>query len=330
MIGPNILGMDEPQHKRFRMLVQRAFSKREMRWWRTEIVAPIVNGQLDPLVPRGEADLYSDFAAFIPARVIVNAIGLPEHDLGQFFEWAIVITSSVETPEGRARAATAMSEYLKPLCEARRREPQRDLISVLVHAELTDEDIEDGEEVERHPLNDDEIDGFIKLLLIGGASTTYRAFGMLLYLLLTHPDQLEAVRNDRSLVEHAIEETLRLEQPLVHFGRVCARGTTLRGVDIPEGAAVVVNVGAANHDPAEWPDPDTFNIFRTNPDRHLTFGFGKHHCVGVHLARMELDVMLNAVLDRLPNIRLDPRADDVHLTGLGFRMITKLPVLWDA
>jgi cytochrome P450 len=330
MIGPNMLGMDEPQHKRFRLLVQRAFSKREMRWWRTDIVEPIVKRQLDPLVARGHADLYSEFAAFIPARVIVTALGLPESDLDRFVEWAIVMTSMAETAEDRARATQAMSDYVRPLCTARRRQPDRDLISILVEATLTDQEVAEGGGLDSHPLTDDEIDGFLKLLLLGGASTTYRAFGMLLYMLFTHPDQLEEVRADRTLVENAIEELLRLEQPLVQVGRRVARDTVLRDVAIPSGATVLLNLGAANHDPDEWPEPDEFDIHRKNPDRHLTFGFGKHHCLGVHLARMELDVMLNEVLDRLPNLHLDPSAEGVHLTGLGFRMVTKLPCLWDA
>jgi len=329
MIGPNMLGMDEPEHKRFRLLVQRAFSKREMRWWRSDIVEPIVGRQLDPLVARGRADLYSDFAAFIPARVIVTALGLPESDLDRFVEWAIVMTSMAETAEARVNATQAMSDYVRPLCRARRAAPDRDLISILVEATLTDQEVEDGGGLERHPLTDAEIDGFLKLLLLGGASTTYRAFGMLLYLLFTHPDQLEEVRADRSLVESAIEELLRLEQPLVQVGRRVAHDTVLREVAIASGSTVLLNLGAANHDPDEWPQPDEFNIHRKNPDRHLTFGFGKHHCLGVHLARMELDVMLNAVLDRLPNLRLDPTASGVNLTGLGFRMVTKLPCVWD-
>ena len=328
MIGPNMLGMDEPQHKRMRMLVQRAFSKREMRWWKTDIVEPIVNDQIDQFAAKGAADLYSDFAAFIPARVIVAALGMPQKDLGQFFEWAIVMTSAMETQERRDWATRSMAEYVLPLCEQRRSDPQRDLISILVNAELTDEDMEDGEEVERHPLTDDEINGTLRLLLVGGTSTTFRAFGMMLFLLLTHPEQFEAVLRDRSLVDAAIEETLRLEQPLVYWGRETSRDVTLSGVEVPKGAFVLVNAGAGNHDPAEWPDPDQFNIHRAHPDRHLTFGFGKHHCLGVHLARMELNVMLNTVLDRLPNLRLT-ETEGVNLTGLGFRMITKLPCAWD-
>ncbi len=327
MIGPNMLGMDAPAHKRQRLLLQSAFSKREMRWWRTDIVQPIVNRAVDAIVQRGHADLYADLAAFIPARVIVDALGLPEKDLAQFFEWAIVMTSSVEPPERRLAAADGMAEYISPLCEARRAKPTRDLISILVNAVVDDADLDEGDEVDRHPLSVDEINGFVRLLLVGGTSTTHRAFGMLLYLLLTNPDQLAMLRADRSLAANAIEESLRLEQPLVSWGRLTTRDTDLAGVRIPAGCPVNVNVGAANHDPAEWPEPDRFDIMRAHPDRHLTFGFGKHHCLGVHLARMELDVMLAAVLDRFPDLRLDTTTD-VGLTGLGFRMVNQLPCTW--
>jgi cytochrome P450 len=239
------------------------------------------------------------------------------------------MTSMAESAEDRAAATQAMSDYVRPLCDERRRAPGRDLISILVQATLTDAEVAEGGGLESHPLTDAEIDGFVKLLLLGGASTTYRAFGMLQYMLFTHPDQLEALRADRTLTENAIEELLRLEQPLVQVGRRAARDTVLRDVAIPSGATVLLNLGAANHDPDEWPEPDEFDIHRKNPDRHLTFGFGKHHCLGVHLARMELDVMLNTVLDRLLNLRLDPAADGVHVTGLGFRMVTKLPCVWE-
>jgi cytochrome P450 len=328
MIGPNMLGMDEPEHKRQRLLIQSAFSKREMRWWRSDIVEPIVARAIDDLMAAGRADLYAEFAAFIPARVIVEALGLPERDLLRFLEWAIVMTSSVEPPERRAEAAASMSDYIGPLCRDRRERPQRDLISILVNATVAEADVAEGETVARHPLSDDEIDGVIRLLLIGGTSTTYRAFGMLLYLLLINPDQLAMLRADRSLAANAIEESLRLEQPLVSFGRLATRDVELGGVRLGSGCPVNVNVGAANHDPAEWPNPDTFDITRAHPDRHLSFGFGKHHCLGVHLARMELDVMLTAVLDRLPNLRLET-TEGVGLTGLGFRMVNALPCAWD-
>ena len=197
-----------------------------------------------------------------------------------------------------------------------------------MNATVADGDVAPGEDVDRHPLSDEEINGFVRLLLVGGTSTTYRAFGVLLYLLLTNPDQMALLRADRSLAANAIDESLRIEQPLVQWGRITTREVELAGVTIPARCPVNINVGAANHDPAEWPDPDRFDITRAHPDRHLTFGFGKHHCVGVHLARMELDVMLSMVLDRLPGLRL-ASTDGVELTGLGFRMVTKLPCAWD-
>jgi len=329
LLGPNMLGMDGAAHRRQRLLVQGAFSKREMRWWRTEIVEPIVRRALDGIAPQGRADLYADFAAFVPARVIVAALGLPEADLPQFLEWAIVMTSSAETPERRDEAVQGIADYIEPLCAARRRDPRRDLISLLVNARVTDDDVAPDEEVDRRPLADEEINGIVRLLLVGGTSTTYRAFGVLLYLLLTNPDQLTRLRVDPSLTASAIDESLRLEQPLVQWGRMTTRDVELAGVAIPARCPVNINVGAANHDPAEWPDPDRFDIARAHPDRHLTFGFGAHHCVGVHLARMELEVMLGAVLERLPGLRL-VTTEGVELTGLGFRMVTKLPCAWDA
>lgn len=325
-VGTNMIGMDEPEHKRQRLLLQRAFSKREMRWWSTDIIQPIVDGYLDAVVPLGRADLYVELAAKVPIHTISVALGLPERDRQRFFDWAVAMTSTVETIEARLAACRAVADYVRPLVADRRRAPQRDLITVLVQAQVPAED-DDGT-VATHPLTDEEIEIFIRLLIIAGAGTTFRAFGLLLYHLLENPEQLAAVADDRSLVEAAIEETLRIEQPLVHFGRLATRDTTLHGCPVPAGAVVTVNVGSANHDPVEWPDPDRFDIHRAHPDRHLTFGFGKHHCLGVHLARAELATMLNSVLDRMPNIEWDPDQPRPTLTGFGFRMVTGLPVRW--
>lgn len=127
MLGPNMLGMDEPEHKRQRLLLQRSFSKREMRWWRTDIVEPMVEHLLDELAPKGHADLYVDFAAFIPAarRDRRGCSACPQEDLAEFFEWAILMTSSVVTPAERAAVEKAMADYVAPLCEARRRHRTR-------------------------------------------------------------------------------------------------------------------------------------------------------------------------------------------------------------
>ena len=142
------------------------------------------------------------------------------------------------------------------------------------------------------PLTDEEVNTFVRLLIIAGAGTTYKAYGNLMFMLLSHPEQLAAVRDDRALVALAIEETLRIEQPLASVQRVANADTTIGGVDVAAGCPVAVNIGAANHDPAQWgSDPETFDIFRDRPDRHISFGFGIHRCLGIHLARAELSVL---------------------------------------
>ena len=180
------------------------------------------------------------------------------------------------------------------------------------------------------PLTDDEINSFVRLLIIAGAGTTYKAYGNLMFMLLSHPDQLAMVRADRSLVPLAIDETLRIEQPLASVQRVANADTTIGGVDVAAGCPVAVNIGAANHDPAQWgSEPETFDIFRERPDRHISFGFGIHRCLGIHLARAELNVLLNRTLDLLPNVRFDPDQPRPHITGLTFRMPTAIPAVWD-
>ncbi|MEX1008766.1 MAG: cytochrome P450 [Acidimicrobiia bacterium] len=328
VIGHSIIGMDEPEHRRMRLLLQPAFTKSEMERWKTEIILPIVDEHLDRIVGRGRADLYEEIAPAVPIHTISAALGLPTADRRQFFEWAVGMTSMGAGPEARLDASKAVGEYVAPLIAARREQPGDDLITILVEATVPpDEDLGD---LEPRPLDDDEITTFVRLLIIAGAGTTYRAYGNLMFFLLTHPEQFAAVRDDRALVPAAIEESLRIEQPLAQILRVATEESDLRGVPIPAGCSVQLNVGAANHDAAQWQNPEEFDIFRERPDRHLSFGFGIHRCLGIHLARAELDVLLNRTIDRLPNLRLDPQgAGDVHMTGLGFRMVTALPVLFD-
>jgi len=327
-IGQSMLNLDPPEHQRHRSLLQPAFSQRSMERWERDIVQPIVAGYLDALVTRGcRADLYGEFASHIPIHVMAQALGLPAEDEALFVDWAVTMTSFVEPMERRIAASRAMEDYIRPMVLARRARPDQydDLLATLVQAQVPSDTDDD---VRRDPLSDEELATFVRLLVVAGASTVYRGFGLLLYALLTHPDQMAAVRADRSLVPQAIEEALRWEQPVASIGRISTTATTISTARIPEGAAVVVELGAANRDPAGWSDPDSFDIFRP-PKPHLGFGFGRHLCLGIHLARMELRVMLEAVLDALANLRLDSDAGPVGTTGLQFRMVTGLPVVWD-
>jgi cytochrome P450 len=146
--------------------------------------------------------------------------------------------------------------------------------------------------------------------------------------LLSEPDQLEAVRADRGLVPQAIEEALRWESPLLTVARSATEEVELGGVRIPAGGFVAVSLGAANRDPGQYAEPDAFDIFRERA-QHTSFGDGAHKCLGMHLARLEMRVLLNAVFDRLPGLRLDPDADDPHIHGLIFRSPPNLPVRFD-
>lgn len=325
-IGPTMIGMDEPQHSRMRALLKEAFSKRSLPWWEDEIVRPTVDGCLETLLPRGRADLYEDVASKVPVMSIARGLGLPSEDRQRFFDWAVQMTTAGLPPEDRIEAATAVAEYVAPMIEERRASPGRDLISVLVSATVSEAD-RDEAGGDTRPLTNDEINAFVRLLIIAGAGTTYRAYGNLMLQLLTHPDQLEAVRADRSLVDAAIHESLRIEQPLAYIGRVTTEDTSVADVQIPQGCPVHAVVGAANHDPEVFSEPERFDIDRPNADRHLSFGFGIHRCLGVHVATGELRVLLDRTLDLLHDLELD---GEVHQTGLGFRMPTGLPVRFRA
>jgi cytochrome P450 len=314
-----ILGMDEPEHRHHRSLVSTAFRQSTLARWEETTVRNVVNELIDTFADRGSAELVYEFTWPFPVQVVAEVLGLPRSDYKDFQRWAVAITTANAEWERGVNASKEMEAYLATVLEDRRKEPKDDLISELLHAEL------DGEQ-----LDDEEIYSFLRLLLPAGAETTFRSSGNLLYLLFTHPEQLDAVRNDRSLLPQAIEEALRFEPPLLITTRVVTKDTEIGGTKIAAGSSVTPMLGAANRDPAQYADPDTFNIFR-DPKQHVSFGTGPHMCLGMHLARMETRVALNALFDRLPNLRLDEDAaarDDVHIHGQIFRSPTSLPVVW--
>jgi cytochrome P450 len=324
-VGNALIALDPPEHQRHRSLLQPAFAPHEMERWERQIVRPVVTGYLEDLVPRGRGDLYTDFAAYIPVDVTAEALGLPAGDRELFVDWAVTMTSVAEPFEARLAASRAVEEYVGPLVAERRARGGDDLLALLVRAQVPDDT---EAEVRRDPLTDQELADFVRLLIVAGASTVLRGYGVLVFGLLSNPEQLEAVRADRSLIPQAIEEALRWEQPVTIVGRTCTREVVLAGTPLGTASDVTIEIGAANHDPAVWADPERFDIFRA-PKQHLAFGFGRHRCLGIYLARMELRVMLEATLDHFPNLRFDPDQPAPHVTGMIFRMVTGLPVVWD-
>lgn len=317
VMGPTILVMDEPEHSRYRGLIQMAFTKQEIDFWEHALVRPIVNSLVDRFAERGRAELVRELTFPFPVHVIAGMLGLPAEDLPRFHRWAVELISVGFDPAKGLAASRALADYLTPRIEARRGDPGRDLISVLAQAEL-----------EGDRLDTEHILGFLRLLLPAGAETTYRSSSNLLFGLLTHPDQLERLRADRSYLDAAIEEGLRWEAPLTGITRLCTEATEVCGTRIPAGALVHVELGSANRDETRFEHGEDFDI--TRPQRqHMAFAFGPHRCLGMHLARMETQVALEVLMDRLPGLRLDPAAEDVHITGRGFRAPRRLPVLFD-
>jgi cytochrome P450 len=316
LMGHSILEMDEPEHHRYRSLIQQAFTKKAMDRWERDLVTPIVNGLIDEFADEGQAELLRGLFFPFPVSVIAGMLGLPAEDLPQFHRKAVELISIMADIEGGLAASQWLYDYFAAVISERRAQPREDVISVLVQAEL------DGQR-----LTDDEIIAFLRLLLPAGAETTYRSSSNLMFALLSNPEQLAALRADRALMPQAIEEGVRWEPPLTGIGRTATRDVEVDGVVIPAGSPIQVAMGSANRDPLRWERPDEFDLFR-EPKQHMAFAFGVHMCLGIHLARMETAVVLNALLDRLPNLRLDPAADDVHISGLMFRAPNRLPVLF--
>ena len=316
VMGHSILEMDEPEHHQYRSLIQQAFTRKAMDHWETDLVGPIVQGLIDEFVDQGEADLVRQLFWPFPVHVIAGMLGLPAEELPAFHRRAVeLISIAVDIDRGLV-ASQWLYDFFAGVIAQRRADPREDLISVLVEAEL------DGQQ-----LTDEEIIAFLRLLLPAGAETTYRSSSNLMFGLLSNPDQLERLRADRALMPAAIEEGLRWEPPLTGIGRTATRDVVVDGVTIPAGSPISVCLGGANRDPSRWENPDQFDLGR-DAKQHLAFAFGPHMCLGMHLARMETVVVINAVLDRLPDVRLDPATEDPHITGLMFRAPRALPVLF--
>jgi cytochrome P450 len=179
-----------------------------------------------------------------------------------------------------------------------------------------------------HSLDDDEVLTFCKLLLPAGANTTYRSLGLLLTELFRHPDELARVREDPSTISACVEELLRIEHSTSLIGRLCTRDTEIDGEPVAEGTVVLLSLAAANHDPARWPDPEHFDSARDSLP-NIAFGWGRHRCLGVHLARMELRVALEMLLERLPGLRPDPAYPLAEITGVMFRAPAHVRAVWD-
>ncbi|EDZ97958.1 cytochrome P450 [Burkholderia sp. H160] len=309
VFGKSITTLDAPEHTTYRKVFQRAFLPNIVAKWGETLVDPVVNSLLDAFVTRGSADLVQEFTLFYPFQIIYKQLGLPEKDVAIFHKLAVAQTLVGFDKAHGIEAGQKLGVYFNAMIEERRKNPGEDLVSLLVTAEV------DGER-----LPEDVLISFLRQLINAGGDTTYRGTSVLLTGLLSNPEQLEAVRKDRGLIPQAIDEALRWEGPLTMLTRQATRDVELGGVKIPAGAIVDVCPGAANRDPKHFTEPDRFDIFRERTHRAFPFGFGPHICIGQHLARIEMTRALTAILDRLPNLRLDPDKPAPEIRGVIMRV----------
>ncbi|AVN41991.1 TPA: cytochrome P450 [Pseudomonas aeruginosa] len=328
--GLILTAMDGDAHKSMRTLLQPVFMPETVnRWKETKIDRVIREEYLQPMVASKKADIM-EFALYFPIRVIYSLIGFPEdrpEEIEQYAAWALAILAGPQVdPEKAAaargaamEAAQALYDVVKVVVAQRRAEGATgdDLISRLISAEY-----------EGRSLDDHEIATFVRSLLPAASETTTRTFGTLLTLLLERPELLARIRADRSLVNKAIDEAVRYEPVATFKVRQTAKDVVIRGVSIPKGAMVSCIVSSANRDEDAFENADTFDIDR-RAKPSFGFGFGPHMCIGQFVAKTEINCALNAVLDLMPNIRLDPDKPAPEIIGAQLRGPHQVHVIWD-
>jgi pimeloyl-[acyl-carrier protein] synthase len=293
----SMLVMDPPDHTRVRGLVNKAFTPRRVAALRPRVVA-IADELLAEPARAQRMELMTDLAAPLPAIVIAELLGVPAADHPKFRRWAAdIISAGSEIAAGgdTARSESAFAEladYLKEIIRARRREPRDDMITGLVAAQE-----------DRDALSDVELVATAVLLLLAGHETTTNLIGNGTLALLQHPDQLARLRAEPDLLRSAIEEMLRFDSPVQGTARAATEDVEYGGVAIPKGALVACAIGAANRDPAVFPEPDRFDVGRRE-NHHLSFGFGAHFCLGAPLARLEGEIAFRSLLGRFPKLAL--------------------------
>jgi len=306
---PWMIDMDAPHHLKRRKLVSRGFTPARVRATRHH-VGEICDDLIDGVCERGECDFVRDLAAPLPMVVIGDMLGIPAADREDLLRWSDEMLGSLEgDPESLATAAAAFGEYdryARAMIAARRETPADDLVSVFVHADV------DGAH-----LDDDEIVMESLLLLVGGDETTRHVTTGGMEQLLAEPDTKARLTADPELLPRAIEEMLRWVTPIKNMARTTTRAVELDDVELPAGAKLVVLYESANFDAAQFPAPEVFDIERA-PNDHLAFGFGAHFCLGASLARLELEVMFERLLRRLPELEL-ATDEPVHhaINGVG-------------
>jgi len=324
-IGPTILSMVGKPHKRLRSAAQPLFKRpKVIDWWNKRWIEETVDALLDRLLEEERTDLNTQLCARLPMATVTRAIGLEGEDVIEFRYQLTRATFGAAKlpPEEAAASRVIVDKTLRDLIAENTRNPGDNLIAGLIAAEIVDEDTG-----ERRPLTEDEIFGYCKLAIFAGGGTTWRQLGITIDALMTHYHFWEACREDRSLVEAAVEESLRWRCTDPMMPRLCTEDYEVEGVTVPAGTRVYLCFGAANHDPAVYDRPTEYDIFRKKTAANMGFGFGPHRCLGIEVARQEMIVAINGLLDRFPNMHYDPASPRPEYRGLEHRGMTSVPVV---
>ena len=295
-LAPTIVMMDPPDHTRFRRLVSRGFTPRQVHEIEPAVRA-FVNDRIDELLAADSPDFIAGLAAPLPCFVVAAYLGVPESDRGQFSVWtkSIVQAGTHGHDDGAANALAGLYGYFTEMIERRRVEPGDDMITTLVEAD-------DG------ALALEEILGYAFVMVAGGNDTAIGLLGGSAELLTDNRDQRQRLRDDAALIPNAVDECLRLTSPVQGLCRVVMRDTTVDGTDIPAGSRVLLCYGAANRDPREFGhDAEQMDVSRRIP-RMMTFSSGPHFCLGAAAARLQGQVVIEELLRRCPEFGVDARA----------------------
>lgn len=329
-VGAGVLvSSDPPVHTEERLAISRAFKPSVLEAMEPDI-RTVIDGVLDRIVDRGEGDLIADLAMPLPLTVMCWMLGTPVDDIELFRSWVLPMAEAVALEGGRAANETVMNayrdygRYFGPHIQQRTDaiangdDVPQDLLTRLLTVERNGK-----------RLTHAQVMGFCQFLLVAGSATTTLLIGNLLHRLMEHPDQLELVQRDRSLIPNAVEESLRYDAPVHGLFRTNNRPVTLHGVEIPEDSKVYMMFGSVNRDPELWDDPDRFDITRDLKTlrQHAAFGVGIHVCLGAPLSRIEAAVALELVLDRLPRLR--PNGAPTQVRPAVLKGFESLPVRWD-
>jgi cytochrome P450 len=296
----NLLLMDPPEHTAYRRLISTRFLQKDVAKLEPAIRAT-AHTLVDRFVERGSADLVTDYTVALPAMVFAKILGIPDDDWEPFQQWSADLVSPAPTAEAMAAhhaSMAAVSAFFADLLARRRAEPTDDLLSDVANGTV------DGE-----PLTEAEFIGFAISMLIAGNDTTTNALSAGARLLALHPDQRARLVADPGLFKTAIEEVLRFEPPVHGLARTLTRDVELHGRRMEEGQKVLLLFGAANRDERQFEHPEVFDVGR-QIESHLTFGFGIHYCVGLHLGRLEARVGLETLLERISDYEI--ATDEVH------------------